>query len=229
MAGVVKSALMKRFAGVLLALVVSNSLSVFLFLARSIDTNNNRYWFLLWNLLLGWLPLIFVWWLSERLQRSPWLTTGNLALTVLWLGFLPNSFYLLSDLIHLQTTGEINLLYDVVMFSSFIFNGYVMGYVSLFLMHLEFLKRLKRQQTHLLVGLILFLCSFAIYLGRNLRWNTWDLLAHPAGVLFDVSDRIINPVAHPQAFVTTTTFFLLLGAMYIVIWQIIHAVRNIGR
>lgn len=189
------------------------------------ESQSTRYWFLLWNLFLAWLPLLFAWWLVKRLKHSRWSDTGNIALTFLWVGFLPNSFYIVSDLIHLEATGEVSLLYDAVMFTSFIFNGYVAGYMSLLLVHDRLLKRISRIRAHAIVAAVLLACSFAIYLGRNLRWNTWDVLVNPAGILFDVSDRFINPAAHPQAFVTTVTFLLLLGSIYIVIWQFVHALK----
>jgi uncharacterized membrane protein len=88
------------------------------------------------------------------------------------------------------------------------------------------LKHLPPRLAHIMIASVLLLCSFAIYLGRYLRWSTWDVLVNPAGVVFDVSDRIINPVSHGQTFSTTLTFFLLLGSMYLVIWQAIRAARE---
>jgi uncharacterized membrane protein len=216
----------KDYRGVLYALLLSNFVSVVLFLFRVIDAHNLRYGFLLWNLFLGWLPLLFAWLLVRRLPRTLWLTPGNLLLTALWLGFLPNSFYLVSDLIHLRSTGEVSLLYDAVLFFSHIFNSFVAGYASLYLVHLELVKRREWWRAHTLISTVILLCSFAIYLGRNLRWNTWDVLVNPAGILFDVTDRIINPLAHPQVFVTTMTFFALLGSMYVVMWQFLKALKN---
>ncbi len=207
----------------ILTLLLSSFVSVGLFVARAIDAGNNRYAFLLWNLFLAWVPLLLAWWLAQRLKQSSWLDAPNLIITALWLGFLPNSFYLVSDLIHLHATGEVGLLYDVVMFFSFICNAYIVGYISLFLVHKALLGRIRRKDAHIIIGLVLLACSFAIYLGRYLRWNTWDVLVNPAGILFDVSDRIINPSADPQFFVTTTTFFIVLGSLYMVIWQLVSA------
>jgi uncharacterized membrane protein len=76
------------------------------------------------------------------------------------------------------------------------------------------------------VAIILLLCSFAIYLGRYLRWNTWDILVNPAGILFDVSDRFINPAAYPRTFSTTACFFVLLGSAYVFVWSAVAAIRR---
>ncbi len=218
-----------RFLGLFWALVASNALSLALFLARYIDAGNNRYWFLVWNLFLAWLPLVFAWLLVKRLGASAWLSLQSMALTFLWLAFLPNSFYMITDFIHLHATGEVGLLYDIVMLSSFIFNSLVVGFMSLYMVHRELLLRIRRRDAHMIVAGILFVCSFAIYLGRYLRWNTWDVLVKPAGILFDVSDYIINPAAKPQVFVTTLTFFALLGTMYAVAWQLVRAVSANSR
>ena len=216
----------KPMGKVFLALVLSNAVSILLFVVRTVGAGNNRYLFLIWNLLLGWLPLFFAWWLKARLAKSPWLSAGNLVLTLLWLGFLPNSFYIVSDLIHLHSTGEVSVLYDAAMLFSYIFNGYVLGFMSLYMVHVQLIKRLSLVIVNLVISSIILICSFAIYLGRYLRWNTWDVLINPAGLLFDVSDRIVNPIAHPQAFTTTFTFFILLSSMYIVCWQLVTAIKK---
>lgn len=214
---------------VLYALVVSNAVSLLLFMMRSVESQTDRYWFLIWNLFLAWLPLLFVWWLVQRLRTTAWASWQNVGLTLLWIGLLPNSFYLISDYIHLHETGEVSLLYDIVMFTSFVFNGLVAGFMSLFLVHRELLKRISFRKAHGIVALVLLACSFAIYLGRSLRWNSWDVLVNPAGILFDVSDRVVNPGAHPQSFVTTVTFFVLLSSMYMVAWELVRALRSDNR
>lgn len=42
----------------------------------------------------------------------------------------------------------------------------------------------------------------------------------PDGLLFDVSERILNPLLYPQTFVTTLTFFVLIGSIYTVVWNL---------
>lgn len=213
-----------KYHDLIAALVVSNGVSALLFSLRSIEGQSSRYWFLLWNLMLAWLPLLFVWLLSRRLKTSRWLTPWNVLLSALWLLFLPNSFYIISDLIHLHQTAEVSLLYDVVLFMSFILNGLVAGFASLYLMHCELLRRIRVGYAHIFVAVILLLSGLAIHFGRNLRWNSWDVLANPAAVVFDVSEQATNPVAQSPAIVTTLIFFLLFGSIYIVLWQFMKAV-----
>jgi uncharacterized membrane protein len=224
-----KAAASPGYRRVFYTLLVSNGVSLLLFALRSVESQTDRYWFFVWNLILAWVPLAFAWLLVQRLKRTSWPQWQNVGLTLLWLGFLPNSFYLMSDLVHLHETGEVSLLYDIVMFLSFIFNGLVAGYMSLFLVHRELLRRVSYQSARAVVALVLLACSFAIYLGRSLRWNSWDVLVNPAGLLFDVSDRVVNPSAHPQTFVTTMTFFLLLASVYFVVLELVRALRADNR
>lgn len=207
------------YSGLVWSLVLANAISLILFALRVLDSGTMRYWFLIWNLILAWLPLVFAVLLVKRLKTKRWLQPINILLSVAWLVFLPNSFYLVSDLIHLQTNPDVSVLYDAVLFTSFIFNGFLGGFISLYLIHQELLKRLSQKAVNFVIAGILLACSFAIHVGRVLRWNTWDLFLHPSGLIFDVSEQIVNDAAQSRAFVTTISFFLMLGGMYVAIWQ----------
>lgn len=205
--------------GVIRALIISNLLSVALFLIRVVGSRTDRYWFMFWNLFLAWLPVLFAWLLLKQLRKQSWQEPKPLALTLLWLTFLPNSFYLITDLVHLHNTGEVGVLYDTVLLMSFILNGLIAGMLSLFWVHTELVRRRSREFSYLIIGGVLFATSFAIYLGRHLRWNSWDILASPAAILFDISDHIIHPLDHQGGFVTTAIFFALLSSFYYVVWS----------
>lgn len=210
---------------IVLALLASTKISLVLFTCRALSSHSNRYWFLVWNLALAWLPLMFAWWLKTRLKKTSWATWRNVVLSLLWLSFLPNSFYLVSDFVHLHPTGEVSVLFDSVMFMSFAWNGLVLGFASVIIVHLELIKRLRQRLVLLLLGLAFLLCSFAIYLGRYLGWNTWDILVNPVGILFDLSDRIVRPTSYPNTFTTTSMFFVLLTTTYYTTYRLFSAVR----
>ncbi len=207
------------------ALLLASAISAGFFIARFVSAQSTRYAFLFWNLLLAWLPLVFAWYLQRSLKKNRWSRAAPIIFTILWIGFLPNSFYLVTDLIHLHSTGEVSLLYDCVMFFSFIFSGMVLGFTSLFMVQKLLHDKLRRRDTHSIMAAVLLLCSFAMYLGRVFRLNTWDVLINPAGLLFDVSDQFVNPTQHPQFLTTTLLFFALLIGMYAVLWQGIKTVR----
>ena len=142
-----------------------------------------------------------------------------------WLLFVPNSFYIVSDLIHLHDIARESVLFDSLTFTSFILNGLLLGYASLYLIQQQMTKRgASRRQTDMFAAGMLLLCSFAIYLGRDLRWNSWDVLVNPAGIIFDVSERLIDPLGHPDAFTTTAIFFIFLTGLYWVLSRLTNIV-----
>jgi uncharacterized membrane protein len=54
-----------------------------------------------------------------------------------------------------------------------------------------------------------------IYLGRFLRWNSWDLLLQPKAVLYDVALRLRYPLSHLQTLGVTLLFAGLLLTCYL--------------
>lgn len=178
---------------------------------------------MIWNVFLAWLPLLMVFLLVKTERKRGWASWPGILLTLLWVGFLPNSFYMVTDFIHIQDIQRVSLLFDSIMFTSFILTGLLLGFTSLYLVHGELLKRCKPRTAGLWVGGLLLLCSFAIYLGRDLRWNTWDIFFNPGGLLFDVSDQLLHPRQHIAAFTTTLTLFVFLSSIYVVVWYLVSA------
>lgn len=211
-----------RFIG---SLLLISAISIGMLLTRIADSDSGRYSFLIWNLVLAAVPPALAWWLADRIRQYGWLKWQQVALSLLWLVFLPNSFYLVTDLIHLQSNFEADLLFGITILMSFIMAGLIFGFLSVFYIHREIVKRLGEGYSYLIVGAIFLLVSFAVCLGRYTRWNTWDILLRPAGLLFDVSDRLINPTIHLQTYQTTLTLFLLLFSSYIVVWEAARLMR----
>lgn len=215
------------FIGFFISVAALCLLSVGLLLARIVGTDSMRYIFLLWNLILAAVPLFLAWWLVVRVRKYGWLKWQQLGLSALFLGFLPNSFYLITDFVHLRETNEASLIYDVVLLASFMWSGLVLGYISLFIIHDELKKRLNDRQAMSIVVATFLSVSFAIYLGRYTRWNTWDILMQPFGLLFDVSDRFVNPSVHTDTYVTTAILFLIITSLYMVVYKAINATRHL--
>lgn len=213
-------------ADVIWPLGLLSFVSISFFAIGAIENHTHDFWYLIWNLFLAWLPLVFVLWLLWVIKRWGWTSWIGIALTLLWLNFLPNSFYMVSDIIHLQDYQRMNIVFDAVMFSMFVLTGLLLGYTSLYLVHMELIKRLKKMTAWVWVIAVLALCSFAIYLGRDLRMNSWDILTNPAGILFDISDPIANPTTHGLVFTTTLTFFTFLASVYAAVWQLVGAIAK---
>jgi uncharacterized membrane protein len=196
------------------------------FVVRLILTGSSAYLFIPGNLVLAWLGLFFGWVLVYQLKVTRWVSWQNIALSFLWLFFLPNTWYVLTDFIHVYPTGDISELYDIVMVGSLVMTGFILGFTSLYLVHRELLKRFGNIRAGYLVAGIILLSSFAIYLGRDLRWNSWDVAANPSGIILNVSDRLIDPLGHLRAFNVTGLFFVLLSVMYLAIWLAFKATKK---
>jgi len=209
-----------------LALLGASLVSVGLFIVHSLNAHSIEYRYLAWNLCLAWIPLVLVLWLEKILRQKLWSSWMALFATVLFVIFLPNTFYMVTDLIHLQEVPQLDIVTDVVMFCSFVFTAFTLGLLSVYMLHKELNRRVKPLTGWLYVGGLLLTTSFAIYIGRDLRWNSWDIIVNPASILFEVSDHVIHPIAHPQVFATTLSFFVFIGSVYAVTWHAARAVRQ---
>ncbi|MET1249678.1 DUF1361 domain-containing protein [Sporolactobacillus sp. STCC-11] len=169
---------------------------------------------MLWNLLLAFLPLIFAACMCLANAARDWLRTWVLGL--LWLIFFPNAPYLVTDFIHLQgisfyTTGK-SIVYsnDFLSWLSLIhigigtFVGTCSGMLSMWIIHHRFLQKFAPPIVSIIMTLIFIISGCAMYIGRFLRLNSWDLF-YPTSFLSRVTH-------HVSAF---SIGFSLLSACYI--------------
>jgi len=210
-----------------IALAISSLISVGLYLTGHWGTHAHDFAYMVWNLFLAWVGLGVTLWLERTLHRTYWSSWYALLVTLVWIIFLPNTFYMVTDFIHVQELPAADLLHGIFMFSSFIFNGVILGLISLYIIQWELLKRVKARTAMSLIGVVILLCSFAMYIGRELRWNSWDILVNPSSLLFEVTDRLINATSHPEMLSTTFSFFALITGVYIVFWSLARAARGL--
>jgi uncharacterized membrane protein len=198
-------------------------------LGRLLISGSGRFWFIPGNLALAWLGLVFGWLLAKRLEQKLWKSWQSISLGILWLIFLPNTWYVLTDFVHVTSTGQISELYDVVTMSLLVMVGFILGFTSLYLVHKQLLRRFSEPKTALLVLCVILVSSFGIYLGRDLRWNTWDVVSNPSGIILNVSDRLIDPFGHPRAVNVTSLFFVLISGVYFALWLFLRPVASDSR
>lgn len=198
---------------VLLTLTGASAVSTSLVAVRWWYTGVPAYLFLVWNLFLAWIPLL-VSLSAVRWQRR----ILPFAMTVaVWLLFLPNAPYITTDLLHLgrwSHPGVPPLWYDLLMLLAFSLTGLWLGLTSLGAMHTLVSRRWGRLAGWLFAVSALSLSSLGVYVGRFLRWNSWDALTQPAGVLADLQAILLNPLANRSAWVFSTLFTLMLLSIY---------------
>lgn len=203
---------------VVLALMVMSSATLFLYLVGYLYYDASVLSFLNWNLLLAWIPLLCVLWLRNYLKTGRWLSWQAIGASLLWLAFLPNSFYIVSDLMHLNRIYTDNPLYYAVLLFSYSLSGLLLGLVSLYIMQKQIAKRVNETISIYFATAIIMFTSFAIYFGRYLRWSSWDIILNPAGLVFDVSDRILNPELYGQTFAVSAILFVFIFSIYLAFW-----------
>jgi len=218
----VRLSLRTRSMRFILALVISSVISEALFTYNALHNHDLDFDYLSYNLILAWLPLLFAIRLTQVLRHKLWSSWEALLFSVLWLLFSPNSFYMISDYIHLASVNPTYALYDALILTSFIYTGVTLGFSSLFLIHLHLRRRLPARQSSFWVATTLLVSSIAIYFGRDLRWSSWDVLTNPGGLLFDVSNRLVHLASYPDMIINIIAFFVLLLAMYNLLWQGAH-------
>lgn len=203
----------------LAALVGSSLVSLVLYVAGAVFNHGFYYYFLVWNLFLAWLPLLFIYILLKILKGQQWSDWPALGISFLWLLFLPNSFYLISDFVHLYDVFNANVMYNIAMLASFAFSGLILGYTSLRAVHQQLLSRGHRPRlAWWIVVVVLFLSSYAVYLGRIIRLNSWDFFTNFGAVLYSVSDQVVRPGNWPPVIGITVSLFVLLMTIYVVLW-----------
>ena len=198
-------------------LAVSSALSMSLWLARAWYTDSRTFFFLNWNLFLAWIPLglALLLWRVQRRALHRWLMSP--AIWAAWLLFFPNAPYILSDLMHLGARPPAPLWFDAVMLFSFAWNGLLLGFLSLWLVQQAVAGWFGRAAGWLMAASALAAAGFGIYLGRFLRWNSWDLLVDPRGLAGDILGRVANPLAHPQTLAVTLLFGAFLLVAYLTV------------
>lgn len=200
----------------LTGLALFSIFSITLLAGRMYATGQHTFIFLVWNLFLAWMPLGFAA-LANRMplvQRHQWMAIG---LTGAWLLFFPNAPYILTDFFHLRPRAGAPYWFDLLTILSFAVSGLLVGLVSLFEIHSLLNRRFKAWVGWTLVSAALVAGGFGIYLGRYLRWNSWDIIQDPMALLNDVLAPILDPFANKEVIAMTLGFAAFMGLCYWVI------------
>ncbi len=213
----------QRQLAVLTSLSLATLLCLGLLALRAWHYSTTPQTWLIWNLFLAWLPLlgaIVAYNLNHLPTRLRWLPI--IGFSVLWLLFLPNAPYLITDIIHLKQNRGVPLWFDLITLVSFAWTGCFLGLVSLFLMQELVRKTIGKTASWVFVMSVLMLNGFGIYFGRFLRWNSWDVLFRPSSLLNQIVDGLLNPMAHLQTLAFAGLFTLLFSVVYLMILSFTH-------
>jgi uncharacterized membrane protein len=178
---------------------------------RGLLTGN--WWFfvmLTWNLCLAWFPLGVMLVLRDvlRAQALPRWAIG--AFLAVWVVFLPNAPYIITDLFHVRNLGDRLLGFDTLTLFLGALTGLLCGLYSILLAHRVLTAGLGRWGAWAVIAMVQPLMGFGIYLGRYVRLNSWHVVNHP----YLLVRSIWQAMHEPLAVVTTLTYGFGLAVLY---------------
>lgn len=144
--------------------------------------------FLVWNLFLALIPYPIIH--AVHLYTKKRVTRVILLLT--WILILPNSFYILTDLVHLTKSKDELIWFDIPFISLFTILGFISGIQSMAAFEKLISTTVSSKLKEFLMTSICLLCGFGIYIGRILRYNSWDILSNPSSLLQDIVPLLIQ-------------------------------------
>lgn len=203
-----------------LMLSLASLVSVGMVVLQAFRVDESHAGHLIFNLGIAWVP----YWLA--LGAYVWQTywpqrkIGLLGMIGLWFIFFPNAPYIITDFVHLGQRYHLPFWYEILMLQSFALTGLLLGMTSLFYMQRIVTARRSPRAGWLFALISLIACSGGVYIGRFLRWNSWDLLHRPFEVLLAVGHTFANPVGYirPYAFSILFAAFLIVSYLFLVSW-----------
>ena len=190
---------------IFISVCILSMVPIILSLIRVSLYESYSYIYLNWNLFLALLPLVFSWLYVKETGGS----LLGILWFILWLGFLPNAPYLITDLIHLATVGPRELIwFDALMIFNFAWVGMIAWLISV---HIVYEKLAMRT----FIPVISFLTAFGIYIGRYIRYNTWDFVTRPFELFETFITLLLNPLEFYPFLPYVLTFWIFLMVSYL--------------
>lgn len=187
-------------------------LSIFLNILRLVLFDNKSFVWLFWNIFLAIIPfaissLLLFYQDNNKLKNIYFLIFG-----FLWLIFIPNAPYLITDLIHIGVVKSVPVIYDAFLLFSMAWIGFYLCLYSIYHIDQILKKRYKKSVSEIAIFFIILFISFGIYLGRFLRFNSWDLFKDPISLLKTTHLTFLYPKDH------TTYLYIVLFTIFIYIF-----------
>jgi len=197
-------------------LLASAIFSCVLLVIRMLVTGTIEYIFLPWNLFLAFIPYWITWWMTINISIIENKIKLIIALAA-WLLFIPNSFYIITDLFHLIHVRTAPKWFDLLLLFSFAWNGIVCGMLALRRVEQVMLFLSGKGFSLLLVFIVMWLNAFGIYIGRFLRFNSWDIITDPFRLVAEIGQMIFQPFDNAYAWGMTICYAIFMTLLYFTI------------
>ncbi len=200
-------------------------LSLTLYRFRSLWYHESGYSFLVWNLFLAWIPLGIAYTAYSMAWKRRVVSVVIAIAAFLWLIFFPNAPYILTDFQHLgQASENVPIWFDVILVVWFAWTGLLLGVLSLYLMHELIHREFGRMVGWAFVMLVSFLSGLGIFMGRFLRWNSWDILQQPSDIFYGLVQGARDPSL--TSIGVTALFGMLFLFVYLTFYSFGHLLRD---
>ena len=197
-------------------LILSCGFSCLLLCVRIFVTTHLTYLFLVWNLFLAFVPYAITQWLTVN-QRITKNKMKLVAVLFLWLLFIPNSFYILTDLFHLNKFDTAPKWFDLLLIFSFAWNGIMLGIVSIRKTEIILEIITGRSFSLFIVFTVMWLNAFGIYIGRYLRFNSWDIVSQPSSLFKEMFEVLFHPLRNKMEWGMIAVYAVFMTVLYITI------------
>lgn len=203
-------------------LISSVLFTLILLLVRIILSYQLTYIFYAWNLFLAIIPLCA----SSKLSKHTAISYKSILLLGCWLLFFPNAPYIVTDLFHFAKREPIPLWYDLLIATTATWNGLLLGFISLLQVE-SFLKQfLNAKKLNIAMLASFILCGFGVYLGRYLRFNSWDIINNFDDLIYQIAHRFVYPYKHAITWGFTFLFATMLALFYYTIKAIAQLINT---
>lgn len=191
-------------------ILLSISFLMFLLLARFVYTKTFFFGFYIWNTFLAVIPIL----LSSFLLKNKLNLHAKVFVFVLWLLFFPNAAYLITDVLHFKERKDVPLWFDVILVIQASWVGLICTIVSLKDIETFFRQYISQKLSLFFIISIVIVCSYGVYLGRFLRFNSWDIFTNPNVIIHESIDRLMNPFNHVKTYCFVFFFSLFIGLKF---------------
>jgi len=179
-----------------------------LLLVRAKLTQSVYLFFLIWNLFLAYTPLALTSLMMDKINMIEKKIVFYPAFAC-WLVLLPNAPYILTDFVHLNTVAGIPFWFDALLITSCTICGFLFGLASMKNMHHILTVKFSNRSATLTMAITCCLTGFGVYLGRFLRYNSWDVLHKPIALSADILHSLVAPDTCKTAWGITLGFGVL--------------------
>lgn len=172
--------------------------------------------FLMWNTFLAVVPYV----ISDFMKQKSLAKYQHLFAAFVCILFLPNALYLISDFEHLHERPGVPFFFDILLMFYTALLGLLLNVLSLRNLHAVASKYFKVSTSNVLVAFVILLSGFGVYLGRYLRWNSWDLFTRPKPLL----KECLYHSFHPDLF--TYTWSVSIGYAFVLAFGYLFFIKS---